>query len=295
MVRLVFAIAAAVIASLGPACADASAPQEGRPALWTVHSSRGTAYLFGSIHILPPQMNWRSKEVTAAIAASDVFVFEILLNSTSQLEAQDYVKQHGMLAPGQSLRAMLPVSKDAEYDSVVAQSGLSAAALDHMQPWLASIALTVASLKAQNFDVSLGPDIVLNAEVVAEKKPVLAFETIDQQLALMASGDLAANVGSLCATIDDIADQSKLVQDMLDAWMIGGTAKLETLINGNLDRYPGARRILLDDRNRRWVKQLSVLLRQRKTFFVTVGAGHLLGAMGVPALLRRAGYRVDGP
>ena len=37
------------------------------------------------------------------------------------------------------------------------------------------------------------------------------------------------------------------------------------------------------------------LLKEKHVFFVTVGAGHLTGPRGVPALLRKAGYRVDGP
>jgi uncharacterized protein YbaP (TraB family) len=43
------------------------------------------------------------------------------------------------------------------------------------------------------------------------------------------------------------------------------------------------------------VKQITVLLDQPKTYFITVGAGHLAGPHGVPALLRAQGFKVDGP
>ena len=82
---------------------------------------------------------------------------------------------------------------------------------------------------------------------------------------------------------------------MVDAWSTGDQKKLDKLINGDLDKFPEARKALLDDRNARWVPQIEAMLKEKHTFFITVGAGHLTGPAGVPALLRKAGYRVEGP
>ena len=49
--------------------------------------------------------------------------------------------------------------------------------------------------------------------------------------------------------------------------------------------------ILLDNRNRNWVEQLSKIM-PKTSVFVAVGAGHLPGEMGVIELLRKAGYTV---
>ena len=59
--------------------------------------------------------------------------------------------------------------------------------------------------------------------------------------------------------------------------------------------HPEARATFFTDRNRNWVKQIDAMLRERKTFFITVGAGHLVGKDGIPAMLRADGYKVDGP
>jgi uncharacterized protein YbaP (TraB family) len=294
MFRRLMAAVAVAAAMLQAAWADAPV-RNAHPAVWTVHSAAGTAYLFGSIHILPPDVHWRSEAVDAAIKKSEAFVFEIPIDATTQASVQAYVAKNGMLAAGQSLRAMLPPGMETRYDTVVAQSGIPAAVIDRMQPWLASVVLSVAALKAQNFDPALGPDTVIQAQAVAAGKPVLAFETIEEQFGMLASGDSKTNIESLASTLDDIIDQPTLVDDMLAAWMSADMEKLGTLLNGNLDKYPGARKTLLDDRNVAWVKRIAVLLKDRKTYFITVGAGHLVGPMGVPALLRKAGYKVDGP
>ncbi|HEV2652100.1 MAG TPA: TraB/GumN family protein [Rhizomicrobium sp.] len=294
MFRRLMVAAAVATAMLQAAWADAPV-RNARPAIWTVHSAAGTAYLFGSIHILPPDVNWHSKAVETGIRKADAFVFEIPIDDTTQASVEAYVAKNGMLAAGQSLRAMLPSGMGTRYDTVVAQSGLPAADVDRMQPWLASVVLSVAALKAQNFDPARGPDTVIQAQAAAAGKPILAFETIEQQFELLASGDAKTNIDSLASTLDDIIDQPTLVDDMLAAWMSGDTVKLEKLLNGNLDKYPGARKTLLDDRNAAWVKRIAVLLKDKRTYFITVGAGHLVGPKGVPALLREAGYQVDGP
>ena len=85
------------------------------------------------------------------------------------------------------------------------------------------------------------------------------------------------------------------IQPMVKAWGTGDQAKLDKLINGDLDEFPEARKLLLDDRNQRWVPQIEAMLKEKHVFFITVGAGHLTGPQGVPALLRKAGYNVDGP
>lgn len=58
---------------------------------------------------------------------------------------------------------------------------------------------------------------------------------------------------------------------------------------------PAERKAMLDDRNHAWIPQIVAMLNEKHTYFITVGAAHLVGKIGVPTLLRQRGYRVDGP
>ena len=95
--------------------------------------------------------------------------------------------------------------------------------------------------------------------------------------------------------LKDLRDVSAEIQPMVDAWGTGDQEKLGVLVNGDLDEFPAARKALLEDRNARWLPQIEAMLGETHTFFITVGAGHLIGPQGVPALLRKAGYKVTGP
>ena len=106
------------------------------------------------------------------------------------------------------------------------------------------------------------------------------------------------HAGPLCqiaagpATLSDIGSE---LEPMIRAWSSGDQSSLDRLINGDLDQFPQARKELLDDRNARWAPRIQAMLKEKHVFFITVGAGHLTGPKGVPALLRKAGYQVEGP
>jgi len=82
-------------------------------------------------------------------------------------------------------------------------------------------------------------------------------------------------------------------QKLLTAWETGDVAGIKAI---GPDRMSAAeRKVMLDDRNSAWVPQIEKMLAEKRTVFITVGAAHLVGPTGVPAQLRAAGYRVDGP
>ena len=54
------------------------------------------------------------------------------------------------------------------------------------------------------------------------------------------------------------------------------------------------RRVLVE-RNRRFADRIEQMAKGDRRIFVVVGVGHLVGPDGVPALLRRDGFKVEGP
>ena len=82
-------------------------------------------------------------------------------------------------------------------------------------------------------------------------------------------------------------------------WTPGAKAKptsSPSLMNEELADQPDAKKALAHRPQRRAGRFRSKPCCGRNAiFFITVGAGHLAGPDGVPALLRKAGYKVDGP
>src|ERR1700759_1221027 len=89
------------------------------PALWHVKGSTGDVYLLGSIHLLPKNIDWRTPAIKAAIARSNVFVFEVSTDEKAQAEIQRLIATMGMLPPGQSLRESLKPEARADFDAAI--------------------------------------------------------------------------------------------------------------------------------------------------------------------------------
>jgi uncharacterized protein len=266
------------------------------PALWTVHGPKGTAYLFGSIHALPPEVDWHTKEIDAAMAKADVLVFELAMDEGFKERVQAYVRERGTLPPGQHLRELLTPDTRKEFDADIADLGIAPAAVDRMRPWLAALTIDVADMQRHGYSSKSGIENQLEGSESKDTRPVIGLETVEQQLALLAPADLKTELQSFEATLKTEGHSSgEEVGPLLDAWIHGDVKRLDKLMSRDLARYPKARKLLLDDRNRVWVGKISELLNTGKTYFITVGAAHLGGPHGVPNLLRAKGFRVDGP
>ena len=98
---------------------------EAHPALWTVHGPKGTAYLFGAIHILPPNMQWHTPQVKTAMKASDVFVFEVPLDAATQASIANFVRDNGRLPGNETLPSLMNDETRKDYRAALAVSGVS--------------------------------------------------------------------------------------------------------------------------------------------------------------------------
>ena len=82
----------------------------------------------------------------------------------------------------------------------------------------------------------------------------------------------------------------------IDAWRAGDSDKLQELLTQTINDYPQLTSImkrLLDDRNDAMAKQIEQFLSTNKTYFVAVGAGHMLGEHGIVSLLRAKQFKVE--
>lgn len=266
-----------------------------KPPVWIVRSPKATLVLFGSIHLLPPTVDWRPPALDAALGSADELWFELPINADSDNEAAAAARARGALPPGQHLNDLLTADGRAGLAKAAQMLGLEPQALDRMQPWMAELTLSVAEDARSGATAYNGVEDQVQAitPLTARRE---AFETAKQQIGFLAGAPRADQLASLGWTLTEITEDPASYQRVVDEWMAGDVAALKADALDPLARIsPALYRRLIQDRNRRWVRRLAARLKKPGSVVVVVGVGHLVGPQGVPALLRARGFEVDGP
>ncbi len=259
------------------------------PALWMVKSPSATVYLFGTVHLLPKATSWMDPKIQAALAASSELWTEADIGDLAgDIDAN---RHYGIAAPGETAR-LLPPAYRARYAAQIAKSGLNTVLITHARPWLADMLLTTSALQRAGGGAT-GVDMALLSYAHDHNLLTPTFETVDQQFAMMADLPQDAQIASLENAIDEFDSAGPIYAGMLSAWEAGDQSKLDTMINQQLKaKNELLWTELILRRNEKFSDKINDRLQSSGTAFVAVGAGHLCGSDGVPALLARHGFTV---
>lgn len=274
------------------AAVSAAVPAAAAPALWAIRDADSTIYLFGTVHMLRPQTQWRSAKLDAALKGSDELVLEIV-GGDDPAVMQPLMLRYG-LDRTTPLSKKLTAKEWAKAKGYAERMGVPAPAFDAMRPWLASITLAMAPMIRAGFDPQKGVEQVLTAEIKAAGGKLNALETPEQQLRFFADLPVADEVALLRATLKDVDDTPAKLDKLVDAWAGGDLKALKAeFVTQMKTDYAPLYKTLIVNRNAAWADELKAKLNGKGVSFVAVGAGHLVGPDSVQALLAKRGVRVE--
>ncbi|MBL8531399.1 MAG: TraB/GumN family protein [Hyphomonadaceae bacterium] len=283
------------LAAFALGCAPA-APREATPALWRITDADSEIWLFGTVHLLSPDLRWRTPAIDAAFNAADEFVTETDTGPAAQAALPQLAQRYGALAAGETLSALL--GEDAPKLAQAARRlNLDPAALERMRPWFAALNLSYAYVVQQGQTAEAGVETVLSAEARAQGKREGFLETPEQQVRFLADLPREDELRFLRITLDQVQGDSDEGFRALDAaWAMGDVRLLGALLDAQWrNAGPAVHEALILNRNRLWADEIAQRLDGSGRTFIAVGAAHLAGEGNVVALLRERGVRVEGP
>lgn len=279
---------AAALAVCTMTCAGAA---RAAPAMWEVRDHDTTIYLFGAMHVLSPNVKWRTRTFDRAYARADKVWFETRADA-DPAEVQALVDRYGV-DPDRPLSEKLPPRTVATLRAALERDGGSLDRVDRLRPWAAAMMLSVLPMTQQGGSVAAGADATVTRQARAAEKPIAIFETLEQQVRLFAALPEEVEVQYL----DDVASETLTPPRngvaLQKAWLRGDMDKLGPLVVDVMKRdRPAMYDALLKRRNEAWVEALAAEMDRPGVELVAVGALHMAGADGLPALMAARGFQV---
>jgi uncharacterized protein len=272
---------------LGSLTANAGSP------VWAIHGDHNTVYLAGSVHLLKADDSRLPPAFDRAYNGSKAIVMELAIDKVDPMAAASWMMEHGMLKDGTTLRATIGEERYRRVTAEAERLGVPIEAADMLQPWALGLQLLEMQYMQLGFDPQQGVEQQLQHKAQADGKPISGLETMDEQLGVlegMSSSDQAKFLDMIVTEMRDVGSET---QSVVTAWRTGDAAKLSALLSDEYKSFPTLYRLLVSERNKRWVPQIEKLLHGNQDYFVVVGALHLVGDGGLLDLMRRDGLKVE--
>lgn len=277
-----------------PAVTQPVAEAPPKPAIWKITDADTTVYLFGTVHVLPPNLTWHSPAVDTALNEAKAVYFETDTEG-DPMAFRDIIQRLGLYQPSERLSDRLSLEDLELLKSALAKLELPLVALESMRPWYAGVVIGEAIVRRAGYDVTSGVESVMRPAATADGKEIRFLETVEQQMASFATLPEAVQIKFLVNGLAEIDAATGDLGALVNAWKAGDTETLDKLlISEDLAVIPELYDALLRNRNAKWAPEIDKLMKSESgTFLVAVGAAHLIGKDSVIELLKPLGYAAD--
>jgi uncharacterized protein len=266
---------------------------QNRGPLWRITKAGQTSWLYGTAHLSSADWVFPGPNVVAALQQADVLALELNFLDAESLKPLTQPADPALIA------RVLAAPRAARVAQQVALACLPLDTASTLRPALQMALLVALDARHSGFYADFGIDAMLTGLAQSLKKPVLALESAQDQLNLLA-GRNEEEEGRLVDSALDALESGKARQQLpltMKMWAEADMKKLEDYpawcdcMDSAEDRDFMKR--MLDDRNVLMAEKINQLHASGKRVFAGVGVLHMVGAQALPALMRVKGFEVE--
>ncbi len=259
--------------------------------LWGLRSGNATVFLLGSVHLTRGDIYPLRSEITKAFQSADTLVVEADISDQAKMASM--VAAKGMYAAGETIRDHVSASTMRALLDYGDRSGMPMMMLERMKPWLAAMTLQTMELQKLGYASSMGIDAHFT-KLAKSRKRILQLESAEEQLNLLSRASPRVQELMLVKAIEGVPKLRGTMNTLMDAWRQGDAKATAELALKGMDEpeFRSLYKTIYLDRNHRMTTAINGFLRTGGTYFVVVGAGHMVGPNGIVDLLRKSGHEV---
>lgn len=277
----------ALFAVASPARAE-TAPESANVPLWKLTDEDSEIWLFGTVHIMNPSIQWRSDKISTAFDAADTLVTEAPAVDIEPATQMKLVQTYGINLTGPSFIGQLSPEARSNFEAVLEGLGAPAAAVNNFapyRPWLAGISLQAQMLQARGGSPEAGIDSVLWREAKAKGKALAYLETLDEQMQVFGNLSFEDELFFFEESVRQMVEDPDMLDEIVDLWLVGDMVALGEKMQAAMVGQETLADALLFHRNANWADQIKAMMDGEGKIFIAVGAAHLAGHHSVQELL----------
>ena len=262
--------------------------------LWRVRSETSTVYLLGSIHFMKKEAYPLSAVIENTFDRSGIIAVEADINKVGsgvieKLRLAGFYQDNDSIVNHISAETYEYIKKEAE------RLGFPVAFVNKQKPWFLGMTMSSMEIMKASYNPNYGIDKYFLSKAQGRKK-IVELESIDYQISLLAGLPDDEQELFLIYAVKDLKSLVRQIDGVVEAWRSGDASAIASIMERSIaddDRLKAIHGKIMTDRNRNMVKKISLFLQSEGDVFVIVGAGHLVGDLGIVELLKKEGYTVE--
>jgi len=268
-----------------PLLADSAHPVS----MWLVEGERNRVYLLGSVHLLRKEDHPLPGVIEDAYDDAEALVMELDMDDLDPVAIQAETNRVGVLRDGRTLADLMGPGPWADATETAAALEIPLDLLASTEPWFAALTVQQLVLTRIGFNPLYGIEMHMAMKASQDGKSIDGLETVEEQLAFLDGLSLAAQREFFLQVLREGETLEADMDALIRAWRSGDTGFLEREMLAEIQASPELYDAIVAERNRRWLAAITDLLDDDDDYLVVVGAAHLIGDDGVPALLEARG------
>lgn len=263
-----------------------------RGLMFKVSKGDVTHYLYGTMHVGKREWVMPGARMQEALKATRQLALELNLADPAVL--QSLMDPKAYFVSWDNMPAKLKDTLNAQLKASCAPE-----ATFQQPPTLAAMHLSLVPLLHKGIHAEFGSEVVLLQTSMQLRRPILGLEEPKDQLDALQGDNREEALEALGDLTDPkmLARSAKTVDTLVKSWENGDLATLESYEKwcdcANTPRERKALQRLLDTRNVKMADTIDSRLAQGPATLIGVGALHMVGPKGLPALLKAKGYTVE--
>ena len=275
--------------------ADTADEQDGKSFIWKISDDDSFVYLLGSVHMASSDIYPLDSSVEDAFQESDKLVVEINLKEVGPITILALFEKYGTYPEGEGLRQNVGEQLYTQIKNRLQEMNIPLLGLDKYRPWVIVMEIEGAVMVEEEYSAEYGVDVYFMDKAEERDMEILELETAEYQFKMMSDFPDELMILMLEMSFEEPASAEDVYR-LFEFWEKGDAEGMEELLFEDIGQEPALEpyyEVFLDQRNYNMMAEIEEYLADEYTYFIVVGAAHLVGEEGLLNLLAEAGYEVE--